>query len=156
MLWFIKLPSCRSHLYRHLNTSYVMVHRQAFTRCFFTQRFKYILCYGSSTNYEMLAIVNQNLNTSYVMVHLVFTFKTDVVGVFKYILCYGSSQMVYTEDCQEYGFKYILCYGSSLYFKPFLKYDILILPVFKRLLQIFTNRLTIFLTLYKYCRKPYY
>ena len=123
MLWFIPNWWIKTRWSLYLNTSYVMVHR---LRC--------------------LSRISQrkNLNTSYVMVHPAICFCTAISGIFKYILCYGSSLTAAQAALMLDRFKYILCYGSSLYFKPFLKCDILILPVFKRFLQIFTNRLTIF------------
>ena len=129
-----------------LNTSYVMVHQ--LSRAAGGQRkslFKYILCYGSS--FEWPAKVYNRTLFKYILCYgsSVDNYNCHITAqLFKYILCYGSSLLSLKMYFTAFSFKYILCYGSSLYFKPFLKCDILILPVFKRFLQIFTNRLTIF------------
>ena len=53
----------------YLNTSYVMVHRIVRHVGEASDKFKYILCYGSSFMFYIICICPINLNTSYVMVH---------------------------------------------------------------------------------------
>ena len=83
-----------THIYCHLNTSYVMVHHATGGLLFLFLAFKYILCYGSSPIAMYIRATRHNLNTSYVMVHQENPVKTLYITKFKYILCYGSSNGV--------------------------------------------------------------
>ena len=55
-------------------------------------RFQYILCYGSSINFNSTSLR---------------------ISTFQYILCYGSSVPAPTMPSTPGAFQYILCYGSS-------------------------------------------
>ena len=114
MLWFIKF-----HNY--------------FTDC--RDKFKYILCYGSSSRRRICYRIERDLNTSYVMVHLscsnasrVCTYDLNTSYVMVHLCspccccsCHFNLNTSYVMVHQIFAshhacrtlFKYILCYGSS-------------------------------------------
>ncbi len=100
------------------------------------KKFKYIICFGSSSRQVFNSDTEMNLNTSYVLVQASNAITQKNTARFKYIICFGSRKEYLSKDsslnhlntsyvlvqekhqllvhqcCQ---FKYIICFGSRYF-----------------------------------------
>ena len=114
MLWFIIADyqlTTRKYRFKYILCYGSSTHHRHRRNCHL--RFKYILCYDSSRKSPTKQGSLLNLNTSYVMVHHATEADKIFIISFKYILYYGSSADIAIHSPPKTKFKYILCYGSS-------------------------------------------